>query len=171
MTLDTATCSKSPVVSSMQWAVKVFFKLCVKHLSLSSVDKCILESWIGKWHRCQSKTTGLQCGLHELCNNICLYFSFFPLLLFNLFPKLCLTLCNLMDCSRPGFPVFQYLPEFAQTHVHSSNPLLSPFPPTLNLFQHQGLSQWAGSWYQVAKVLELQLQRQYFQWIFRVDFL
>ena len=59
--------------------------------------------------------------------------------------KLCLTLCSLMDCSRPGFPVFHYLPEFAQTHVHwvgdaiqPSNPLLSPFPPTLNLFQHPG---------------------------------
>ena len=31
--------------------------------------------------------------------------------------KLCLTLCNPMDCSTPGFRVFHYLPEFAQTHV------------------------------------------------------
>ena len=23
-----------------------------------------------------------------------------------------------MDCSTPGFPVLQYLPEFAQTHIH-----------------------------------------------------
>ena len=23
-----------------------------------------------------------------------------------------------MDCSTPGFPVFQYFPELAQTHVH-----------------------------------------------------
>ena len=23
-----------------------------------------------------------------------------------------------MDCSTPDFPVFHYLPEFAQTHVH-----------------------------------------------------
>ena len=30
----------------------------------------------------------------------------------------CLTLCNAMDCSTPGFPVFHHLPEFAQTHVH-----------------------------------------------------
>ena len=27
----------------------------------------------------------------------------------------CPTLCNPMDCSAPGFPVLQYLPEFAQT--------------------------------------------------------
>ena len=30
--------------------------------------------------------------------------------------KLCLTLCNSMDCCMPGSPVFHYLPEFAQTH-------------------------------------------------------
>ena len=28
-----------------------------------------------------------------------------------------LTLCNTMDCSTPAFPVFHFLPEFAQTHV------------------------------------------------------
>ena len=30
----------------------------------------------------------------------------------------CLTLCDPMDCSTPGFPVHHHLPEFAQTHVH-----------------------------------------------------
>ena len=30
----------------------------------------------------------------------------------------CLTLCDPMDYSTPGFPVFNYLPEFAQIHVH-----------------------------------------------------
>ena len=30
----------------------------------------------------------------------------------------CLTLCNPMDCSRPCFPVFHYLLQFAQIHVH-----------------------------------------------------
>ena len=29
----------------------------------------------------------------------------------------CLTLCNGMDCSMPGFPVHDQLPELAQTHV------------------------------------------------------
>ena len=32
--------------------------------------------------------------------------------------KLCLTLCDSMDCSTPGSSVFQYLLEFAQIHVH-----------------------------------------------------
>ena len=39
--------------------------------------------------------------------------------------KLHLTLCNLMDCSMPGFPVLHYLPEFAQTEsVILSNHLI-----------------------------------------------
>ena len=39
-----------------------------------------------------------------------------------------------------------------------------------NLSQHQDLFKWVGSSHQVAKVLEFQLQRQSFQWIFRTDF-
>ena len=60
----------------------------------------------------------------------------------------CLTLCNPMDCSKPGFPVHHQLPEFTQTHFHRvgnaiqpSHPLLSPSPPAFNLSQHQGLFQ------------------------------
>ena len=40
-----------------------------------------------------------------------------------------------------------------------------------NLSQHQGLFKWVSFSYQVAKVLEFQLQHQSFQWIFRTDFL
>ena len=63
---------------------------------------------------------------------------------------------------------------FLKTHVltvsdaiQPSHPLLSPSPPALNLSYHQGLFQWVSSFYAVAKVLEFQLQHQYFQWIFR----
>ena len=49
--------------------------------------------------------------------------------------------------------------------------LFPPFPPTLTLSWHQGLFRWVSSVHQVAKVLELQLQHQSFQWIFRTDFL
>ena len=73
-------------------------------------------------------------------------------------------LCDPMDCSMPGFPVHDQLPELAQTHVHQagdaiqpSHPLLSPSPPAFNLSQHQGLFQGVSSSHQVAKVLELQL--------------
>ena len=30
----------------------------------------------------------------------------------------CLTLCDAMDCSTPGFPVLQRLPDLTQIHVH-----------------------------------------------------
>ena len=65
-----------------------------------------------------------------------------------LVPKLCLTLCDPMQCSVPGFPVLHHLPEFAQAHIHwvgdaiqPSHALLSCSPPAFNLSQHQSLSQ------------------------------
>ena len=83
----------------------------------------------------------------------------------------CPTLCDPMNRSTPGLPVHHQLLEFTQTHVRwvsdamqSSHPLLSPSPPALNLSQHQGLFQWVSCSYQVAKVLEFQLQHQSFQW-------
>ena len=53
----------------------------------------------------------------------------------------------------------------------TSHPLSSPSPPAFNLSQHQGLFQWVSSSHQVAKVLEFQLQHQFFQWIFRTAIL
>ena len=92
--------------------------------------------------------------------------------------QLCLTLCNPMDCSTPGFPVHRQLLEFTQTHVHwvsdafqPSHPPSPPSPPAFNLSQHRDLFQWVSSSHQAAKALELQLQHQSFQWIFNIDFL
>ena len=90
----------------------------------------------------------------------------------------CLTLCDPMDCSRPGLLVYHQLLDFTQTHVHwasdtiqPSHPLLYPSLPAFNLSQHQGLFKWVSSSHQVAKVLEFLLQHQSFQWIFRTDLL
>ena len=41
----------------------------------------------------------------------------------------CLTLCDPMDCSMPGFPVLPHLPVFAQTHVHWISDAIQPFHP------------------------------------------
>ena len=83
-----------------------------------------------------------------------------------------------MDCSTPGFPIHHQLPELAQTHINwvgdaiqPSHPPSSPSPPAFNLSHHQGLFKSVSSLHQVAKVLEVQLQHQSFQWIFRTDFL
>ena len=91
----------------------------------------------------------------------------------------CLTLCDPTDHSMPSLPVHHHqLLESTQTHVRGvgdaiqpSHPLSSPSPPALNLSKHQGLFQWVSSSHHVVKLLELQLQHQTFQWIFRTDFL
>ena len=43
--------------------------------------------------------------------------------------QLCLTLCNLMDCSTPGFSVLRHLLEFAQSHVHWVSDAIQPSHP------------------------------------------
>ena len=65
--------------------------------------------------------------------------------LFSSVSQLCLTLCDPMYCSTPGFPVHHQL---AQTHIHQvgdaiqpSHPLSSPSPPVFNLSQYQGVFQ------------------------------
>ena len=90
----------------------------------------------------------------------------------------CPTLYDPMDCSMPSFAVHHQLLEPAKTHVHwvgdaiqPSHPQSYRSPPAFNPSQHQDLFQWVSSSCQVAKVLEFQLQHQYFQWVFRIDFL
>ena len=44
--------------------------------------------------------------------------------------------------------------------IQPSHPPLSPFPPALNLSQHQSLFKWVSSSHQVTKVLELPMNIQ-----------
>ena len=84
------------------------------------------------------------------------------------------TLCNPMDWSTPGFTnsgaCSNWCPSSRWWRPTFSSSVI-PFPPAFNLSQYQGLFQWVSSSHQVAKVLELQLQHQSLQWIFRTDFL
>ena len=66
--------------------------------------------------------------------------------LFSSVTQLCQTLWDTMNHSTPGLMSITISMEFTQTNVHRvsdaiqpSHPLLSPFPPALNLSQHQGL--------------------------------
>ena len=95
-----------------------------------------------------------------------------------------------MDYRMPSYSVLHYLLGFAQTVRWGNNgqwtildnngqnwtimlsisPSATPFF-VFSLSQHQCLFRWVGSSHQIAKVLELQLDQQSFQWIFRTDFL
>ena len=92
--------------------------------------------------------------------------------------QLCLTHDNPMDCRTPGFPVLHCLQSLLKLmsveSVMSSNHLILCHPllllpsifPSIKVF-----FQWISLSHQVARVLELQLQYQSFQWIFSTDFL
>ena len=136
-------------------------------------SKCLLFSWL------QSPSTMIlvlkkrkSITASTLPPSICHQVMGLDATIFGSVSQLCLALCNPTDCSTPGFPVHHQFPELAQTHVHlvrvaiqQSHPLSAPSPPAFNLSQHQGLFKWVSSSHQVAKVLNLQLQHQSFQWI------
>ena len=113
-------------------------------------------------------------------NTILYYSNLFrdPSTEFSSVAQSCPTLCDPMNHSMLGLPVHHKLLKSTQIHVHqvsdtmqTSHPLSSPSPPAFSLSQNQGLFQWVWSLYQMAKVLEPQLQHQSFRWIFRTDFL
>ena len=74
---------------------------------------------------------------------------------FSLVTQSCLTLCNPMECSTPGFPVHHQLLKFAQTHVlqvgdaiQPSHPLSSPSPPAFRVFSNESVLclRWPKYW-------------------------
>ena len=72
----------------------------------------------------------------------------------------CPTLCDPMNHSTPGLPVYHQIPEFTQTHVHwvsdaiqPSHPLLSPspsapIPPCIRVFSNESTlrMRWPKYW-------------------------
>ena len=99
--------------------------------------------------------------------------------------KSCPTLCDPMNFSRPGFPTLHYLLEIVHTHVHwmasadgwhplmPSNHLILCHPPLFlpSIFPRiRVFSSGSALHIRWPKLLELQLQHQSLQWIFRVDF-
>ena len=83
---------------------------------------------------------------------------------FSSVAQLCLTLCDLMNRSTPGFPVHHQLPEFIRTHVHQVSDAIqpshhrsSPSPPAPNPSQHHSFFQCVNSLHEVTKVPEFQL--------------
>ena len=68
---------------------------------------------------------------------------------FKYVDKLCLTLCNPMDCSTPGVPVSDYLLDFAQVHFHCIGDALQPFllfPSIFPMSWHFTSEYWPKYW-------------------------
>ena len=79
-----------------------------------------------------------------------------------------------LPCPSPTAGVYSNSCPSVSDAIQPSHRLLSPSPPAFNLAQHQSLFKWVSFSCQGAKVLELQLQNQSFQWIlgrisFRID--
>ena len=82
-----------------------------------------------------------------IAGGFCFYHLSHQVIQFSSITQSCLTLCDPVDCSTPGFPVHHQLQEFAQIHVHQvsdaiqpSHLLLFPSPPAFSLSQQQSLS-------------------------------
>ena len=125
--------------------------LALLGFGFSSCLPCGLESLLQLDYNSVILIIVLMCSL--LPNSLYLYLCYTMTLSrllatfsqFSSVSQSCLTLCDPMDCSMPGFFVHHQLPELTQTHIHwvddaiqPSNPLSSPSPPAFNLSQHQG---------------------------------
>ena len=75
---------------------------------------------------------------------------------FSSVTQLCLTLCNPLDHSTPGFPVHHWLPDFSQTHVHRVSDtilcrpllLLASIFPNIRIFSSESVLhiRWPKYW-------------------------
>ena len=79
---------------------------------------------------------------------------------FSSVARLCLTVCDPMNCSMPGLPVHHQLPEFTQTHTHRVSDaiqpcilcrpllLLPPISPSIRVFSNESTlhMRWPKYW-------------------------
>ena len=117
-------------------------RLWIEILGIKSAKRWLCQWKFGSFCYSDNRNSNVQewQGLPKIQNLISMVW------MFSLVAQLFLTLCSLMDCSMPGFPVHHQLPELAQTHVHwigdavqLPHPLWSSFFPAFNLAQHESL--------------------------------
>ena len=96
---------------------------------------------------------------------------------------LCLTPCDNLDSRTAGLLALLHLPEFIWIHGHWFHPSIEsvipsnllpsviPFFSAFNLSWHQGIFLMSQLFATGSQSLELQIQHQFFQLTFRLDFL
>ena len=142
-------------ISSMPWYCVELCIVSARHASDFSLSRAMSSS--------PRYYSGMNCpNTHFIL--LCQCWLQFSSVQFSPVVQSCPTLCDPMNRSTPGLPVYHQLLEFTQTHVHQvgdaiqpSHPLSSPSPPAPNPSQHQSLFQWVSSSHDMAKVLEFQL--------------
>ena len=115
------------------WAV-----VCQAPLSMGILQTRKLE-WVAMPSSRGSSQTRDWTLVSCIAGGFCFYHLSHQGIQFSSVTQACLTLCDPVDCSTPGFPVHHQLQEFAQIHVHwvsdaiqSSHLLLFPSPPALS---------------------------------------
>ena len=86
----------------------------LKDMSLSKLREIVKEGSLAcciLWG-CKESDMTEQLSMHTVIIHI------FAIICCCSASKLCLTICNPMNCSTSSFPVLHYLQEFAQIHVH-----------------------------------------------------
>ena len=126
-----------------QWSCEYFCLYIISLWLILDFKKYIKICQTGSIHQIQKTLLQQQCRTYPIVLYLCQFLACCCSVI-----QLCLTLCNLMDCSMSGLPIPHHLPEFVQVHVHCisndiqlSNPLTHPSASALNLSQHQGLFQ------------------------------
>ena len=155
-----AECSSSCCLGGGGWCMLVsqlcltlceFMDCSLPGSSVHGILQARILEWVAISFSRERRVWVLTCSLHALLlPSVLLQLEFPSLLWLSDIPlyiccwyfitKLCLTLCDPMNCSMPGFPVLHYLLEFAQIHVHwvsdpiqPSHPLSPPSLPTLSI--------------------------------------
>ena len=90
-------------------------------MSLSKLQEMMKDR--ESWNAAVYGVTKNQTQLSELSTSLLFMYQFSSV------TQSCLTLCNPMDCSTPGFSVHHQLPELNQTHIHRISDAIQPFHP------------------------------------------
>ena len=123
------------------------------------LTKLILVLW--KWKRNQkplARSHDSQGGFRS--SHVTWVWFVLKIVQFTSVAQSCLTLCDPMKSSTPGFPVYHQLPEFTQTHSHQvsdatqpSHPrcpllLLPPIPQSIKVFSNESTlrMRWPKYW-------------------------
>ena len=112
-----------------------FSNMWIKNLHTNMLGFKEAEEWDQIANICCIMENGESKGVAEIYLLLYRLFNLYAVW-FSSVTKLCQTLCDPMDCSRPSFPVHHQLLELAQTHVHQGGDAIQPSHPVGPFLSH-----------------------------------